>query len=157
MSTAEARPELPPTATVGLPWSDAFLLGFGPMDHIHREFVDCVNALHAAADAGLLHALDVFAAHARSHFAEEDGWMRDTDFPARDCHIDEHAAVLRSVIEVRELLLRGNTAECRRLAAELARWFPGHADYLDSALAQWMCQRRMGGTPVVLRRGLVRG
>jgi hemerythrin len=43
-------------------------------------------------------------------------------------------------------------ATARRFAEELTRWFPGHADYLDSALAAWMVKRRHGGKPVVLRR-----
>ena len=78
--------------------------------------------------------------------------MRETDFPAQDCHINEHAAVLRSVREVRKETARGDTLNCRRLADELIRWFPGHADYLDSALAHWMCQHRLGGKPILLRR-----
>jgi hypothetical protein len=45
-------------------------------------------------------------------------------------------------------------AVCRRLGSELAAWFPGHADYLDSALAHWMCKRTLGGKPVVLRRNI---
>ena len=39
-------------------------------------------------------------------------------------------------------------------AEHLLAWFPGHADYLDSALAHWMCKQRLGGKPVVLRRGV---
>jgi len=45
---------------------------------------------------------------------------------------------------------RGDLAIGRAFAAELERWFPGHADYLDSALAAWLCKRRFGGKPVVL-------
>jgi hemerythrin len=44
----------------------------------------------------------------------------------------------------------------RRLGRELAAWFPAHADYLDSALAQWMVKSRFGGAPVVLKRSVVR-
>jgi hypothetical protein len=39
-------------------------------------------------------------------------------------------------------------------AGYLFEWFPGHADYLDSALAAWMTKRRFGGKPVVLRRSV---
>ena len=42
----------------------------------------------------------------------------------------------------------------RSLARALADWFPGHADYLDSALAHWMCKKRFGAPPVVLRRSV---
>ena len=31
---------------------------------------------------------------------------------------------------------------------------PGHADYMDSALALWMVKRAHGGAPLVFRRGM---
>jgi hemerythrin len=136
------------------PWTDQFLLGYGPMDATHREFVDLVEALLSAPDADLPRHLDAFADHAQRHFAEEREWMESTAFPATQCHIDEHEAVLNSVHEVRRLLAGGGHAgTCRALAQELVRWFPGHADYMDASLAQWMVKKRMGGIPVVLKRG----
>ena len=80
--------------------------------------------------------------------------MTETNFPPRECHIDEHAAVMKSVDEVRKLLGEGNTAVCRRLVQELVQWFPSHAHHLDSALAHWISKLRTGGKPVVIRRGL---
>lgn len=137
-----------------LQWRDTYLLGYAPMDQVHEEFVDIVGRMQRAEDAELPGLLDAFAAHAKAHFEAENAWMVETDFPARECHIDEHAAVMRSVEEVRALLAQGHDAVCRSLAQELARWFPGHADYLDSALAHWMCKQRLGGKPVVIRRDL---
>jgi hemerythrin-like metal-binding protein len=150
----ETKTYLDSSTVAPLQWSDALLLGYGPMDAVHREFVDTVQALQTAQDADLPRCLEALVAHARSHFETEDLWMVETDFPARACHIEEHAAVMASVEQVRQLLAQGNIAECRRLADEWARWFPGHADYLDSALAHWICKQRLGGTPVVLRRDL---
>lgn len=137
-----------------LVWSDALLLGYGPMDVHHQAFVEVVSALQVAAAPELPARLDAVAAHLQAHFDEEERWMDQTGFPARECHADEHAAVLRSVRQVQALLAQGDDRECRRLADELARWFPGHADYMDAALAHWMCKRRLGGKPVVLRRGV---
>jgi hemerythrin len=135
-----------------LPWSDSLLLGFEEMDAIHREFVETANALIACDDAQFIERMDDFIEHATSHFGEEDAWMRATDFPAAQCHIDEHAQVMNSAIEVRHRALAGDLVTGRRFARELVSWFPGHADYLDSALAAWMVNRRHGGSPVVLRR-----
>lgn len=135
-----------------LEWRDNFDLGFGPMDAIHREFVELVAAVQVAPDEQLVSRLAALASHCASHFEEENKWMIDTDFPPKDCHIDEHNAVQNSIRQVQALLSEGDTANCRRLAGELAKWFPGHADYLDSALAHWMCKRRFGGKPVVFRR-----
>jgi hemerythrin len=47
-------------------------------------------------------------------------------------------------------------AIARSLAEELARWFPGHADYMDAPLSQWMVKRRHGGAPVVIKRNVSR-
>jgi hemerythrin len=137
----------------GLDWSDAFLLGHGPMDRTHREFVDVVGAMLRSDDAHFADHLRAFIVHAEAHFGEEDRWMAESGFPPMDCHVDEHAAVLQSAREVLALVPAGNVALGRRFAAELVRWFPGHADHLDSALAHWLVKRRSGGAPVVLRRG----
>jgi hemerythrin len=90
--------------------------------------------------------------HSREHFAAEERWMESTDFPARGCHADEHAAVLASMEGVTRRVADGDFEAARRLGRALVEWFPNHADYLDSALATWMCKKRLGGSPVVLRR-----
>ena len=137
-----------------LHWNDQYLLGYTPIDEVHEEFVGLVGKMQAASDAELAALLAEFTRHCEQHFEMENRWMVETSFPPRDCHIDEHAAVLKSVREVQALLAQGHTGPCRRLAQELAQWFPGHADYLDSALAHWMCKQRLGGKPVVIRRDL---
>ena len=135
-------------------WSDARLLGFTPMDDVHKEFYDVALGLLSCSDASALAAIEAFETHAVSHFDQEDEWMRTTNFPPRDCHIDEHAAVLKSVREVKAAVHQGQAgaATVRDIGMHLFSWFPGHADYLDSALAAWMTKQKMGGKPVVLRR-----
>jgi hemerythrin len=136
-------------------WNDMFLLGYAPMDEVHREFVDIVNALLNAPDAEVAGHLEAFARHAESHFEQEREWMEKTEFPARGCHVDEHEAVMKSVRGVQEIVAAGNFAEARSLAKALKDWFPGHADYMDSALAAWMSKRSYGGKPVVVRRNVL--
>ena len=138
-----------------LVWSDRLLLGLPAIDAEHREFVACVQSLREADASNVASRLDAFAEHARRHFGTEDKWMTETNFPPRQCHIDEHAAVLKSVDEVRALVAQGRADIVPSLADELARWFPGHADHLDSALAAWMCKQRFDAKPLVLRRGIL--
>ena len=92
----------------GFPWDDRYLLGHGPMDATHREFVDLVHALLTVEDAALPAALAAFARHAEAHFEQENGWMAADDYPARECHVDEHAKVLASVHEVQAELAAGS-------------------------------------------------
>lgn len=145
--------------TEALRWSDKFLLGYTPMDRTHEEFVTCVAALQAATDAELPACLEALAAHCVRHFQQEEQWMTATEFPAAQCHADEHAAVLKSVREVQALLhdpahADGVNVVVRNLTQALVDWFPGHADYMDAALSHWMAKRNLGGVPVVLRRGV---
>ena len=136
-------------------WTDMFLLGYPPMDETHREFVDIVNALLEAPDEDLPKHLDAFAKHAEDHFGKEHEWMDATEFPARQCHMDEHNAVMKSVRDVQQIVAEGDPHEARQLAKALRDWFPGHADYMDSALAHWMSKRNAGGKPVVVRRNVL--
>lgn len=138
----------------GFSWDDRYLLGHGRMDDTHKEFVDLVHALLTVDDGALPDALDAFARHAEAHFDQENRWMELDGFPARDCHVDEHNKVLASVREVQEELAAGNVALCRELAVALMEWFPAHADYMDSALAQWLVKRSHAGVPLVFRRTL---
>lgn len=146
MQTTASTP--PPPAS----WHDDLQLGYGPIDKIHEEFVVLVDALLAAPDERVASTLAAVQVHSREHFASEDQWMQETDFPARDCHANEHSAVLQSMEVVTRRVAGGDFEAGRHLARALADWFPGHADYLDSALAHWMCQKHLGGKPVVLRR-----
>lgn len=137
-------------------WSDARLLGYKPMDDTHQEFYEVALRL-VTCDAGNAEAaLAAFEAHAVSHFGQEEEWMRSTAFPPADCHIEEHAAVLKSTREVRAALAEGRAGVdlVHDFAIHLFQWFPGHADYLDSALAAWISKKTYGGKPVVLRRTL---
>ncbi|MBA2962311.1 hemerythrin [Ramlibacter sp. MAH-25] len=122
------------------------------MDAVHAEFDELVGRALACPDDALLPCLERLREHLLAHFGQEDDWMRKTAFPAADCHIDEHGKVLASADQVLALVARGDVAIGRSFAAELEHWFPGHADYLDSALAAWMCKRQFGGKPVVLHR-----
>lgn len=142
--------------SIEFPWKDDYLLGYVPMDDTHREFVEHLDALLTCDDAALAGRLEAFAKHADAHFADENAWMEKTDFPPKQCHVDEHAAVMQSVYQVLEVVRQGDVAEGRRLAEALADWFPGHAFHLDSALAHWMVKRSYGGKPVVLRRNVAR-
>ncbi|RJP64211.1 MAG: hemerythrin [Comamonadaceae bacterium] len=144
-----------PQADNSFLWSDARLLGYSPMDATHEEFYQVAFRLLTCDESNALAALLGFEEHARTHFAQEEEWMRSTAFPPSDCHIKEHAAVLKSTRDVRAILEGPglpNLGLVHDFAMHLFQWFPGHADYLDSALAAWMSKRTYGGRPVVLRR-----
>ena len=138
-----------------LEWSDSYLLGYIPMDDMHEEFVTLVNALREAKPSEFPERLKAFEEHAVRHFGQEDEWMTKHDFPSGGCHIDEHGNVLKSVRHVLSLPIEEMIPVGQGLIDALEHWFPGHADYMDSALAKWMVKQSFSGArvaPVVLRR-----
>lgn len=135
-----------------MPVHGEIVLGFDPMDEVHAHFEIQLATSLACPDDRLLQCIGELTEHLKHHFAAEDVWMRDSDFPPAQCHIDEHAAVLQSAQEVLPLVAQGRLSVGRAFVRELANWFPAHADHLDSALAAWMSKQRFGGKPVVIKR-----
>jgi hemerythrin-like metal-binding protein len=127
-------------------------LGYAPMDAIHHEFEALMARATTCCDAGLVEALEGLQVHLRLHFAEENLWMSETRFPAAECHVAEHDAVLESAEAVVAMVAEGRTDVGRSFVEALAAWFPRHAGHLDSALAHWICKQRTGGKPVVIHR-----
>ena len=107
-----------------LAWSEQLAIGQAIMDDTHREFVAQLNRVGAAADAGVLAALDDFIAHTQDHFGQAEQWMEATGFPPRGCHKGEHEKIMETVREVRRRVAAGDPCLGRMLAEALAEWFP---------------------------------
>lgn len=148
----------PPVATNPHPlqWSDAMLLGHAPIDAAHEEFVEVVTVLANCTQHTAIACLQAVEAHLLTHFAMEQEWMEKTDFPAADCHLDEHQRVLDAVQQVNAHATLGQIGlqDVKRLAQAMVDWFPGHVDYMDSALSAWISKKLYGGAPVILRRDM---
>lgn len=127
-------------------------LGHSTMDAAHKEFDRLIDMCSAAGDEKFPTHLNSLIEHLRAHFADEDQQMCASAFPPNDCHMREHNAVLRSASEVWQRIQRGELDPGRAFVKELGNWFPGHVDYLDSALAAWLSKQRYGGKPVVFQR-----
>ena len=123
-----------------LTWSDALSLSHPTMDATHVEFVALLAAADEALpgpDARLLVAFDTLVDHTVEHFAQEDRWMVASGFEHENCHTSQHRAVLQVMSECYRRARDENDFEPLRLAvAELAIWFPQHAQQMDAALAQ---------------------
>ena len=133
-------------------WDDRYLVGQQSIDDTHQEFVELVNAMLDANPESIPATMEELVRHVEDHFALEERLMEQYAFPARECHVEEHEKVLASVREVHVLVAAGDTGVAVELAEALAGWFPGHSDYMDSALAAWVVKKTAGGAPLVLRR-----
>ena len=133
-------------------WQEDFLVGHDDIDKEHRTFVRLIQQLETCPDTEVLQNLEELISGTEKHFSLEDRLMIDKNFPPRDCHIEEHQAVLKSGYDVLDLVKKGKYEVARRYAHELAKWFPAHAAQLDSALTHWITKQRYGAKPIVLKR-----
>lgn len=121
-----------------LEWTEELWIDRGPMDELHVEFIDLLNALHAATDDQALPVLDEFIAHCRRHFAEEEAWMEACEFPRTFCHVNQHGALLQVTREVRTRIEAGEPGLAPLLAGAIAVWFRDHATTMDTMLSNFM-------------------
>lgn len=147
-----------------LEWSEALALELPLMDDTHREFVDLLAAVEAADDAALVAAWQALVEHTEQHFGQEDAWMASTRFAAGNCHAMQHKVVLQIMRDgATRAASQGELQVVRAMAAELALWFPQHAQSMDAALALHL--RRVGfdaatgivHAPDALPEGLIHG
>jgi hemerythrin-like metal-binding protein len=110
------------------------------MDGTHREFVELLNRLGAAAEGDLLARLNEFIAHTEAHFGQEEAWMEAMQFPPLACHRTEHEGVLEIMREVRKRIAGGEPRYGQVLAKAIAEWFPLHAQSMDTVLALFIRQ-----------------
>lgn len=137
-------------------------LGDAHLDREHAELFRLVGTLLDASSNEATAALDSLRTEMRAHFGREDEDLRRLGGNNTECHLDEHAAVLKSLDEVH--LILGDTATppataqrlVSSLSLELLHWLPEHVSEMDANLAAVRSKSRFGGVPVTMvRRRLV--
>ena len=135
-----------------LTWSDTLTLGYPPMDDLHKQFVERLTAVDACANAELPGAWSALIDCTQSLFDRENNWMATTHFCSAENHTIQHKVVLNVMREGLAQAQSGQSAEVRKMAAELACWFAKHIQSLDAALALHMKSSGLTGdaTPTVM-------
>lgn len=133
-------------------------LGDTELDREHALFELHIRMLAGAPQQEAVHVLKDLRAHAADHFEKEDAEIRRLKPSNGQCHLDEHAAVLKSLDEVIARLSSPATdadlAERLRvsLASELMRWLPEHVNEMDYAIAKSRAHEAYGGCVIKISR-----
>lgn len=117
---------------------DQLLIGFKPIDDLHREFQDILDALLDPAEADYATHLLELHRHLLRHCAIEEEFMRQEDYPLIDQHRRAHERLLESVAEARRRYDAGDIEGTRRFCADLLDWFKIHAHREDAELAHFL-------------------
>ena len=118
-------------------WNDSFSVGFKPIDDQHKNLVLITNELFLAckeggiaADIGFLRTIKKAEEYTETHFADEENYMREANYPHFDEHKKQHedfiAAVLKSIEE-----FETGKAEPIDMARFLKKWLLNHIAISD--------------------------
>jgi len=138
--------------------SPSVALDDNELDREHAVFELHIHMFAAAAGDEVIRVLEDLRAHAAAHFSKEDAELRRFTPSNAECHLKEHAAVLKSLSEALHTLSSPATspslAEALQedLASELMRWLPGHIAEMDQGIAKSRTQERYGGVAIKLMR-----
>jgi hemerythrin len=117
---------------------DQVLVGFKPIDDLHREFQDILDALMDPGEADFGGDLLGLHKHLLRHCAIEEEFMRQEDYTHIDRHRREHQRLLESVADARRRFDAGDIPGTRHFCAELMNWFKVHAQGEDAQLAAYL-------------------
>ena len=128
-------------------WTPALAVGIEEIDAQHKELFRAADAflasLEACTPAKVAALLAYLRSYAVTHFAEEEGWMREFSFPEFPAHRAQHERFLRDLEELAAEHARysGSGIEPMRVAAWLGRWLIDHVSASDTRLARFIVSR----------------
>ena len=117
---------------------DRILVGFKPIDDLHKEFEAILAALNDPTEADYGAHLLALHEHLLRHCETEESYMLQEDYPHYARHKRAHEHLLDSVSDVRRKFDSGNVDAVRRYAADLMNWFAIHASTEDAELAAFL-------------------
>jgi len=127
-------------------WDDIFALGFAPIDEQHKKLVLMINELFSACKAGIIEADMAFMETAKNtveytetHFADEEGYMREVNYPRFDAHKQQHEDFVAKLRETIEDFEAGNT-EPVELARFLKKWLLNHIAVTDKQYVPYLAK-----------------
>jgi hemerythrin len=122
-----------------LTWTPALSVGSAELDAQHQELfrrADAfLEALGGSSDREVDRLLVFLRDYARTHFADEEAWLRSVGYPDLEAHRAEHERFLRDLA-----VHAGGGALA--IATWLVRWLHGHVVQSDGDAARFALARR---------------
>jgi len=127
-------------------WDDIFSLGFKPVDDQHKKLVLMINELFTACKMGVIEADMAFMDIAKktleyteTHFADEEDYMRDVNYPRFNDHKKQHIDFIAAVEKTIEDFEAGNT-EPIEMARFLKKWLLNHIAVTDKQYVPYLAK-----------------
>ncbi len=119
-----------------LQWSDKYSVGVEAMDHQHKRLIGLINDLDEVIQKGghyeeLEPVIAGVTDYTETHFASEEAYMAEVNYPDLDHHKKNHAQLLRDLADLRDEAANGDRTVLDRLLVFLQTWLVGHIVGID--------------------------
>jgi len=132
-------------------WDEAYSVGFELIDNQHKKLVGMVNALFTgckqgavAADIAYVRVIDKALEYAKTHFSDEEKYMRQADYPKLREHKKQHEKFVKEILKSVKIFEKGNTAPIE-MAMFLKNWLLNHIAVSDKQYAPYLA--KLGSAP----------
>ena len=127
-------------------WEAQLALGFGEMDHDHRQQARAVAALEGAVRRGgdpevIASLLLGLIESTHEHIESEQRLMRRWNNPLNETHLHSHERLMVELRAIRDEHAAGQLVIDEARLAALRRWLTDHIRAMDHALAEYLKQR----------------
>ena len=112
-------------------WSDAYSIGFEPVDVQHQRLVELINILYdaflsAKANDIIGDILDSMIEYTEYHFKFEEDLFQEYGYPQRDEHSSIHGIFVVKTLEFKQKILEGTTTVSYEIMYFLRDWLIEH-------------------------------
>jgi hemerythrin len=117
-------------------WDDKYSVGISRIDDEHRQFIDIINQAivtkeHNDDPEELKEVLHSITMYAISHFATEESYMIQFNYPEYQYHKEEHHDFSKKVIEYCDRINDGGSQLSNIILEYLKRWLVNHIQITD--------------------------
>ena len=117
-------------------WDDRLNVGINEIDMQHKKLVQMLNELYEAMKAGKANEavgkiLDGMIQYTTSHFATEERYMRQHNFPDFQKHKQEHDTLTQQVLDLQSQFKSGQVALSMKVGNFLKNWLSSHISGTD--------------------------
>lgn len=119
-----------------LTWDEKYSVGIREIDLQHKKLVEMINGLHDAMKEGkgkdvLARVLQELVNYAASHFATEEKYMTNFNYPGYLAHKGEHEKFVKQVLDFKNDFDSGKAAMTLEVMNFLKDWLLNHISGTD--------------------------
>ena len=133
-------------------WNSSFFIGVKQFDAHHQHLVGLINLAYddftAGASAGSVDAiLNELVDYTSYHFAAEENWMREQEYPEVDEHVKEHESLIRRVTQMLHDIRGNKDLIMLEMITFLYNWLIQHIRKADAEYGRYIATK---GVPIRL-------